>query len=165
MPSPADTFSIVPHGDREIIIRRSFRAPRQLVFDAWTRPELIRRWQAGPEGWVMTVCDVDLRVGGRVRFEWTRPESGMKMGLTGIYQDVVVPVRLVCAETFDEDWTGGEALSTLVFTEADGLTTTTNTIRYRTPEGRALALQSGMESGMAEGYRKLDEILATLGPD
>lgn len=162
MPSLAETLTIIPYGDREIIIKRSFKAPRQLVFDAWTKPELIRRWQAGPEGWVMTACDVDLRVGGRVRFEWERPQSGMKMGLTGIYQDVVVPARLVCTEIFDEDWTGGEALSTLVFTEASGMTTTTNTIRYLSPEGRAQALQSGMETGMAEGYRKLDDIFAAL---
>lgn len=157
----ADTLSVTPIGDREVLVRRSFNAPRSLVFDAWTKPDLLKRWNFGPDGWTLQVCTVDLRVGGKIRFEWLSPEGGA-MGMTGTYQDIVVPGRLVSTEKFDQDWTGGEALSTLVFVESAGRTTVTNTIRYPSPMGRDMALQSGMDKGMAIGFDRLERVLAAL---
>jgi uncharacterized protein YndB with AHSA1/START domain len=145
--------------DREIRITRTFEAPRPLVFDCWTKPELIRRWMTGPPGWSFVVCEVDLRVGGAYRFVWRGP-GGTEMGMGGVHREVVPPERIVNTQLFDQDWTGGEAVGTLVLTEKDGRTTATNTILYVSKAARDAALQSGMEQGMEAGYTRLDEILA-----
>ncbi len=145
--------------DREIRITRDFDAPRPLVFDCWTKPELLKRWLTGPPGWSFVVCDVDLRVGGAYRFVWRGPD-GIEMGMGGVHREVVPPERIVNTQRFDQDWTGGEAVGTLVLTEKDGRTTSTNTILYASKAARDGALQSGMEKGMEAGYVRLDELLA-----
>jgi len=144
--------------DREIRITRVFDAPRPLVFDCWTKPELLRRWLTGPPGWSFVVCEVDLRVGGAYRFVWRGPD-GTEMGMGGVHREVVPPERIVNTQLFDQDWTGGEAVGTLVLTEEGGRTTTTNTIRYASKGARDGALKSGMEQGMEAGYVRLDELL------
>ena len=88
------TLKVTARGEREIVIERGFEAPRQLVFDAYTKPELIRKWLLGPEGWTMPVCKVDLRVGGKYRYVW-RNQHGMEMGMGGEYREIVVPERIV----------------------------------------------------------------------
>ena len=109
---------------------RDFDAPRSLVFEAYTKPELLKRWLFGPDGWSFAVCEIDLKVGGKYRYVW-RHEDGREMGMGGVYREIVPPERLVCTELFDEDWTGGEALGTIVLTEKDGKTTLTQTMRVR----------------------------------
>ena len=76
-------------GDREVVITREFKAPRRLVYEAWTKPELVKRWLAGPEGWEMTVCDMDLKVGGSYRWEWFKQKTGETMGMGGVYREIV----------------------------------------------------------------------------
>ena len=152
---------ITTPSDREIAMTRDFRAPRARVWEAHTRPELLRRWLLGPPGWTMEVCEIDFRVGGRYRYEW-RKESGVQMGMGGAYLEITAPERIVATELFDDDWTGGgEAVATLVLTERDGLTTLVNTVRYPSQEVRDRALQSGMEEGVDYGYNRLAELLAT----
>jgi uncharacterized protein YndB with AHSA1/START domain len=153
-------LTVTTAGDRDVVMTRVFDAPRTLVFDAMTKPELIRRWLLGPPGWTMEVCDVDLRVGGKYRYEWLGP-GGVKMGMGGVHTEVVVPERIVCTQLFDEDWTGGEAVGTLVLTEKDGKTTLTNTVRYSSAAAREAVLKTPMEQGMAAGYDRLDELLAS----
>lgn len=160
MPSP-DGLTVTTLGDREIVMRRAFDAPRALVFEAYTRPELLRRWLFGPPGWEMTVCEVDLRVGGAYRYEWRGPD-GERMGVGGVHREIVPPERLVVTQLFDQDWTGGEAISTLVLTERNGRTTLTNTLRYSSTEARDAVLKSPMEHGVAAGYDRLDGILTTM---
>lgn len=155
-------MKLVTQGDREVVVTRVFDAPRQLVWDAHTKPELLKRWLFGPPGWSFTVCEIDLRVGGKYRWVWQGP-NGEIMGMGGVHREIVAPERLVCTQLFDQDWTGGEAVGTLVLTEQGGKTTLTNTIRYASPEGRAAALQTPMEQGMAMGYDRLEEFL-TRGP-
>ncbi len=145
--------------DREIRITRVFEAPRPLVFDCWTKPELLRRWLTGPPGWSFVVCEVDLRVGGAYRFVWRGPD-GTEMGMGGVHREVVPPERIVNTQLFDQDWTGGEAVGTLLLSEKDGRTTATNTILYSSKAARDGALKSGMEQGMEAGYARLDELLA-----
>src|SRR5688572_14693537 len=99
MTSPA-TVQITTPSDREIRIARGFKAPPEMVFDAHTKPELVRRWMFGPEGWEFTVCDIDLRVGGKYRFEWRKGDEEMGMG--GTYREVDRPARFVSSELFDE---------------------------------------------------------------
>lgn len=147
-------------GDREVVITRSFDAPRHHVFDALTRPELVRQW-LGPSTWEMTDCQIDLRVGGRWRYVMSGPgEEQMAMG--GQFREIVEPTRLVSTEAFDDDWTGGETLTTAVLTEHEGVTTLSTTVRYASAEARAAALATGMTEGMSLGYGRLDDLLAGL---
>src|SRR5918992_1986522 len=146
-------LKVTTPSDREIAMTRVFDAPRHLVFDAWTKPELLKRWM-GPHGWSLVVCEIDLRVGGAYRFVGRGPD-GTDMGWGGVYREVVPPERLVATESFDESWYPGEALVTTVLVEQAGKTTVTSTVRYESREARDAALKSGMERGVAEGYDRL----------
>ena len=153
-------LEVTTPSDREIAMTRVFNAPARLVFDAWTKPELIKRWLRVRAGWTMAVCEVDLRVGGKYRFVWRGPD--MTMGMGGLYREVVPPTRLVSTERFDEAWYEGEAVDTMVLVEQDGKTTVTTTVRYVSREVRDAVIESGMASGVAEGYDKLAELLPSL---
>jgi uncharacterized protein YndB with AHSA1/START domain len=156
------TLQVATPTDREIVITRVFEAPRQLVFDAHTRPELIRRWLLGPDGWSLPVCEVDLRVGGRYRYVWRKERTGAEMGMGGVYREVVVPERIVATEKFDEAWYPGEAVGTLVLVENAGRTTLTQTMLYESREARDTALESGMNEGVEASFDRLEHVLATL---
>jgi len=144
--------------DREIVMTRVFDAPRRLVFDALTKPELVRKWLLGPPGWTMPVCEIDLRVGGAYRYVW-RHENGNEMGMGGVYREIARPERLVATEKFDESWYPGEALDTTVLTEQGGKTTLTVTVQYESRDVRDAVLKSPMEKGVAAGYDRLAELL------
>lgn len=148
-------------GEREVFMTRDFDAPRHLVFEALTKPELLRRWFFGPPGWALVVCEIDFRVGGTFRYVW-RYEDGVEMGMRGTYREIVPGERIVTADVFDEDWTGGETIGTLALYERNGRTTLTSTIVYSSPEARDQALKSGMEGGLAAGYDRLEEVLASI---
>jgi len=112
----------------------------------------------------MPVCEVDLRVGGTYRFVWRGPD-GAEMGVRGVYREVVRPERLVHTEKFDEAWYPGESLITTVLAEQGGKTTLTVTMRYESREARDAVLKSPMESGVAQSYDKLAELLAAGGAE
>ena len=156
----AATLTLTAPGEREIVMTRVLDAPRKLVFDAFTRPELVKRWLLGPPGWSMPVCEIDLRVGGKYRYVWRNDSDGTEMGMGGAYRDIVVPERLVTTERFDEAWYPGEAVGTLVLVEQHGLTTVTQTMRYESREARDAVLKSGMEKGVAASYDRLADLLA-----
>ena len=160
MMNPAGLVLTTPT-DREIVMTRVFNAPRKQVFDAWTRPELVQRWLLGPPGWTMPVCEIDLRVGGKYRFEWLG-QDGTVMGMGGVYREIVIPERIVSTQLFDQDWTGGETLGTLLFVERDGKTTLTNKVLYASREARDGALKTDMAKGVEAGYARLDEIFKTI---
>jgi uncharacterized protein YndB with AHSA1/START domain len=145
--------------DLEVLVTREFNAPRQLVYDAFTKPELLKRWMYGFEGWTLAVCDMDVRPGGKIRWVW-RGRDGNEMGLKGVYKEVVPAERLVHTEIFDEDWTGGETLVTFTFTELGGKTTCAMTVVYSSKEARDGALKTGMVDGMEIGYARLDKMFA-----
>jgi uncharacterized protein YndB with AHSA1/START domain len=158
---PTGTLKLTASGDREIVMTRDFDAPRQLVFDAWTKPELVRRWLLGPEGWTMPVCEIDLRVGGAYRYVWRHLQNGTEMGMGGIFREIAAPERLVATERFDQSWYPGEAVSTLMLVEQSGRTTLTQTVRYESREARDVVLKSPMEQGVAASYDRLEELLAS----
>ena len=158
-----ESFTVSTPGDREIEVVRDFDAPRQLVFDAFTKPELVRRWLLGPDGWTMPVCEIDLRVGGAYRYVWRKESTGTQMGLGGVFREIVRPDRLVATEMFDDAWYPGEAVDTTVFEETKGTTRVRLTVLYQSKEARDTASRSGMERGMAAGYDRLEGILASLG--
>jgi uncharacterized protein YndB with AHSA1/START domain len=155
MPEP---LKITTPTDREIVIERRFDAPRDLVFLCYTKPELLRRWYGLPD-WVMTVCEIDLRVGGRWRFV-TRAPNGYEMGSGGVYREIEAPARLVNTELYDQDWTGGESLVTLRLIEIDGKTTSTITVLYASKAARDGAAATPMAEGMEIGFKRLDDLLA-----
>lgn len=157
------TMTITTPSDREVAMTRVFDAPRHLVFDAWTRPDLLKRWLGVHNGWVLAVCDIDLKVGGAYRYLWRGPE-GAEMGMGGVYQEIAAPERLVCTERFDQSWYPGGAVVTLLLVERDGKTTLTTTVRYESKEARDAVLKSPMEQGVAAGYDALDRVLAALTP-
>jgi len=154
------TLQVTTPSEREIAMTRVFDAPRSLVFDAWTKPELLKRWLGVRGGWSMVVCEVDLKVGGTYRFVWRGP-GGKEMGMGGVYREIVPPERLVATETFDDPWHPGGALDTTVLVEQGGKTTVTTTVLYESREARDAVLKTPMASGVAESYDKLAELLAS----
>lgn len=156
---PHQELTVAALGDRELTLTRGFAAPRTLVFQAHTQPELLQRWLGVRAGWLLAVCEIDLRVGGLYRYVWRHATKGLEMGLGGKYLEISAPERLVCTELFDNPWYPGDAVVTTVFVEEDGQTALTMTVRYATAEARDMALQSGMATGVGESYDKLAEIL------
>jgi uncharacterized protein YndB with AHSA1/START domain len=152
------TLQVTTPTEREIVLTRVFDAPRTLVFDAFTKPELIKRW-FGPRGWSLVVCEVDLKVGGTWRFVLRGPD-GNDMGMRGVYREIAAPDRSVHTESFDDF--PGESLVTTLLVENRGKTTLTATVRYPSQEVRDAVITSGMEHGAAESYDKLAEYLASI---
>ena len=141
------------------MITRVFDAPRKLVFDAFTKPELVKQWLLGPDGWSMPVCEIDLKVGGKYRYVWRRDKDGTEMGMGGGYREIVAPERVVATEKFDQSWYPGEAVGTFVLVEQGGRTTLTQTILYESREARDGVLKSGMEKGVVASYDRLAKLL------
>ena len=162
MRNPGD-LKVTTHGDRAIVMTRDVNAPRRLVFEAFTKPELLRQWLLGPPGWSMPVCEIDLRVGGTYRNVWRRDSDGTEMGMGGVYREIVPQERIVSTEVFDKAWYSGEALGTLVLSEQGGITTITQTVLYQSREARDGVLKSGMESGVAASYDRLAKLVVSLG--
>jgi uncharacterized protein YndB with AHSA1/START domain len=162
MPTTAKLRITTP-SDREIAMIRDFKAPRGMVFDAFTKPELIKRWLTGPSTWYMIVCEVDLRVGGKYRYVWRNKNSGVDMGMGGEYREIAAPERIVATELFDEAWYAGEAVSRIELKESSGITTVTQTLLYISKETRDMVLKSPMESGVVESYDKLEAMLEAVG--
>jgi uncharacterized protein YndB with AHSA1/START domain len=160
--SSKGSLKVTTPSDREIVITRTFDAPRRLVFDAMSRAELLPRWLLGPPGWTMVVCENDLRVGGAFRHEW-HGQDGKEMAMHGVYREVVPPERVVRTEAFDFGCPSqmGEQLATLVLTEQGGQTLLTLTLLYPSKEARDATIASGMERGVAASYDRLEELLAS----
>jgi uncharacterized protein YndB with AHSA1/START domain len=151
------TLKVTLPSDREVTLTRVFDAPRRMVYDAFTKPELLKRW-FGPRDWSLVECEVDLRVGGGFRFVLEGP-GGRRMGMRGVYRELAPPDRSVHLESFD-DFPGEPAVVTTVLTEESGKTTLTATVLSPSKEVRDAVLKSGMEHGAAESYDKLAELLA-----
>jgi uncharacterized protein YndB with AHSA1/START domain len=144
-------------GDNELVIKREFNAPKDLVFQAHTECKYLKRWMFGPDGWSLDVCSIDLNVGGKYRWVWKKGE--IEMGAGGEYREITRPDRIVCTEQFDDPWYAGEAVSTLTMEESGGVTTLTNTMRYISKEARDTVLQSPMEEGLSLGFDRLEALL------
>ncbi|RYE10878.1 MAG: ATPase [Hyphomicrobiales bacterium] len=156
MPKP---LTIEAVGDRQLVITRDFDGPRDLVWLCYTKPELLRRWYGLPD-WQMTVCDIDLRVGGKWRFVSVSP-GGYEMASQGIYTLIDEPRQVDQTEAYDDNWTGGETINELRLDAlGDGRTRTITTVTYATPEARAGAAASPMADGMEIGFKRLDQLVA-----
>ena len=147
--------------DCELVVTRTVRGPARLVFEAWARPELFRRWWA-PASFGLTIVsyEADVRTGGTYRLEMGHPSSEQTMTFHGRYVDVVPDARIV--------WTNDEGdedgpVTTVTFEESDGETLVTIHDRYPSKESLDEAIASGSTSGWSEQLRQLDAILADLG--
>ena len=145
-------------GDREIVLKRVFNAPCHLVFEAYTRPEYLRRWLLGPPGWEMVVCVAATKPGDHYRYEWRNAE-GTQFGTGGVCREFARPERIVCTELMD-GYTS-ESLVTTVLVEGHGKTTLITNCLYESREVRDMVIKSGMERGVDASYNRLEELFAT----
>jgi len=148
--------------DEQILITREFDAPRELVFKAYTTPELVKRWWHANRGEV-TVVEIDLRVGGRWRYAMTTPD-GQEVGFHGEYREIVPNERIVSTEVYEmpgaPDPEG--TLNTAMFTEADGRTTLTILVEAPSKEVRDAIIESGMEEGLQDALDLLEQAAVSL---
>ena len=160
------TAEVSMPSDHQVSVSRTFQAPRDLVYQAYTDPELLRRWCLGYPGWTMPVCEMDVRVGGKFRWVWRSDEDGKQFGFHGEYRKVEAPARIVHTEIYDAGDIGGsmtemgEALIDVSFKETDGATTVVTVMDFGSKEARDAAVATGMTDGMEASYQVLDELLA-----
>jgi uncharacterized protein YndB with AHSA1/START domain len=153
--------TVTTPSDREIVITRTFNAPRAVVFDAWTKAKHVTQWW-DPSGAPLAVCEIDLRPNGAFRFVHQGPE-GVKHAFTGMYREIVAPARLVFTTQISPS--GGESVGTLVFSEHEGRTTLTMTIACQSMADRDALLKMGVDVGTTRTLDNLDEYLGTLGQE
>jgi uncharacterized protein YndB with AHSA1/START domain len=146
--------------DTEILLSRVFDAPRHLVFEAMTKPEYVRQWWGCMEGMTMTVCEMDFRVGGSWRYV-SRLASGEEFGFHGVYQEIVVPEKIVNTEIFDP-YPDNPAVCTLSLIEHDGKTFYSNRVVHDSKEARDAHIQSGMEYGAGLSLDEIEAIAQSL---
>jgi uncharacterized protein YndB with AHSA1/START domain len=151
--------------DTEMLITRVFDAPAELIFHAWTTPELVKQWW-GFETSEWLVCEIDLRVGGTWRF--VARERDMEVGFHGEYREIDRPHRLVSTEVYEGVYEGAPSpeelgsVNTMTLDEVDGVTTMTTLVQYPSQEIRDTVLESGMESGMQVSYDRLEDLVGTM---
>lgn len=159
MPKPAE---VTLPSDREVRVTRQFNAPRQLVYDAHTRPELVRKWM-GYLGWDMPVCEMDIRVGGKYRWQWKNQEDGKQFGFFGTFTEVNAPARIAHEQHYDPGDIGGSmpagdpCLVSLDLEETGSVTTLVCTMKFASKEARDGAVSTGMTDGMEFSYARLDD--------
>lgn len=164
MPTTTEKTQVTLPSDREVKVTRSFKAPRALVYRAYTEAALVHRWLTGYPGWSMPVCEMDVRVGGQYRWRWRSDEDGKEFGFFGTFREVTAPSKLVYTETYDAgtvDYTypENETLVTVTFAEENGITTVDTLIGYGSKEARDAAVASGMTEGMDFNFQNLDRLL------
>lgn len=161
MPRPAE---VTLPSDRDVRVTRTFHAPRQLVWDAHTTPDLVKQWQ-GYGGWDMPVCEMDVRVGGTYRWQWKNREDGTGFGFFGRFTAVDEPSSLVHEQYFDPGNmdstmpTGDPCIVSLELSEQEGVTTLVCTLTFASKEAREGAVSTGMTDGMEYSYTRLDDLL------
>ena len=150
--------------DTVVRVTRDFKAPRTLVWQAHTEPNLLQRWIGGYPGWSMPVCEMDVRPGGKYRWRWRSDEDGKEFGFHGDYREVDAPREMVHAEYYDPGDFGGAmptspAITRTTLTETKGVTTLVMLIEYAAKEARAAAISTGMTDGMETSYERLDKVV------
>ncbi len=159
------TAAVTLPTDEQILITREFDAPRHLVFEAWTTPELVRRWWHAQRG-EMTVAEIDLRVGGQWRYAMVT-EDGFEVAFHGEYLEIVPNERIVSTETYEgvpEGVSEADAttVNTATFAEADGRTTVTILVQAPSKATRDAIVESGMEAGLQDALDLLEEVAVSL---
>jgi uncharacterized protein YndB with AHSA1/START domain len=159
------TASVTLPTDEQILITREFDAPKSLVWEAWTNPELVKRWWHANRGEV-TLVEIDLQVGGKWRYVMVTPD-GFEVGFHGEYREIVPAERLVSTETYEglpegvpeED---GTTLNTATFADEDGRTTVTLLVQAPNRTSRDAIIESGMEDGLQDALDLLEQVARSL---
>jgi uncharacterized protein YndB with AHSA1/START domain len=146
--------------DEQILITREFDAPKHLVYEAWTTPELVKRWWSGGRG-AVTVAEIDLRVGGAWRYVLIAA-GGFEVGFHGEYREIVPNERIVSTEIYEAMPDGDPAVNTVTFTEVAGRTTLSLLTDVTSKEVRDIIVESGMEGGVQDGFDILERIAIEL---
>ena len=148
--------------DEQILITREFDAPRHLVWQAWTTPELVKRWWTARRA-EATVVEIDLRVGGKWRYVMVTPD-GVEVGFHGEYREIVPHERLVSTEAYEglPDPDTHASLNTMTLTETDGRTTLSILVEHASKEDRDAQIASGMEDGLQDALDLLEELAVSL---
>ncbi|MEQ1934138.1 MAG: SRPBCC family protein [Fimbriimonadaceae bacterium] len=155
--------------EREVLVKRSFDAPVDLVWQAYTDPALMRRWLTAMPGWSMPVCEMTTQVGGKYRWRWRNDENGQEFGFTGEMLEVALHSKIVHTQLYDPGdgefgSMGGEpSIITVTFDEVNGITNVTTSIKFASQEDRDAAMSTGMTDGMEMSYKELDGVLAGDG--
>jgi uncharacterized protein YndB with AHSA1/START domain len=162
MAPTSGTAKVTLPSDTQILITREFDAPRNLLWRAYTEPELIKRWWAGEKGTVTSV-EVDLQVGGRWRYVMAA-NGGFEVAFHGEYREISAPERLVNTEAFEgiPDPDDNASVVTVTLAEKDGRTYLEALIEMKDKAGRDMIIESGMESGMQESYNALEQVAQSL---
>jgi uncharacterized protein YndB with AHSA1/START domain len=153
------TATVTLPTDEQILISREFDAPKHLVYEAWTTPELVKRWWTANRG-EATVAEIDLRVGGAWRYVMVT-DDGFEVGFHGEYREIVPNERIVSTEIY-EGMPEGEALNTVTFNEVDGRTTLTILVQHTSNEHRDAHIDSGMEAGLQDALDLLEQVALSL---
>ena len=160
------TAQVTLPSDTEVRVTRSFHAPRPLVWQAHTVPELAQRWLGYP-GWSMPVCEMDVRPGGKYRWRWRSDENGQEFGFFGTFDEVSEPAKL----SYDQYYDPGDFDSAMpldnptrirsTYTEKDGITALVTVLDFGTKEARDAAVSTGMTDGMEVSYQRLEALFAS----
>jgi uncharacterized protein YndB with AHSA1/START domain len=153
------TATVTLPAEDQILITREFAAPKELVYKAFTTPELVKRWWHARRGEV-TIAEIDLRVGGKWRYVMVT-DDGVEVGFHGEYREIVPNERIVSTEIF-EGYPDEEAVNTATFAEADGRTTITILVQHSSKEARDMHINSGMEAGMQDAFDLLEQVAVSL---
>lgn len=146
--------------DLDIVVKRELKAPRDLVWKAYTTPDLLKRWMLGPPGWVMPVCEIDARLGGKYRYEWVGAKGETGFGVGGEFLEFDAPRRNVATQLFEGVDMGAGQIVTLELEARGDRTLAITTIRHKTKDERDAALRSGMADGMEASYARMEQVLA-----
>ena len=162
MATTSGTAKVTLPTDEQILITREFDAPKDLVYRAYTTPELVKRWWSGKRG-EMTSCEIDLRVGGKWRYAMIA-NQGFEVAFHGEYREIVPNERLVTTEVYEGPEAEGvpAPLNTVTFTEEDGRTTVAILVDCPSREFRDAIIDSCMEGCMQEGMDLLEEVAISL---
>jgi uncharacterized protein YndB with AHSA1/START domain len=154
------TATVTLPTDDQILITREFDAPARLVWRAVTEPDLVRQWWGAERGEV-TLCEIDLRVGGQWRYVMTAASHDMEVGFHGEFYEIVEGERIVQTEVF-AGFPDAHSVNTMTLVEADGRTTLTTLVQHQAPEHRDMHINSGMEAGMQESFDALERVAVSL---
>lgn len=152
--------------DREVLVKRSFDAPVNLVWQAYTDPALMRRWLTAMPGWSMPVCEMATHVGGKYRWRWRNNENGQEFGFTGEMLEVALHSKIAHTQIYDpgdgafESMGGEPSIVTVTFNETNGITNVATSIKYASKADRDAAMSTGMTDGMEMSYQSLEGVLA-----
>ncbi|HRK20840.1 MAG TPA: SRPBCC domain-containing protein [Fimbriimonadaceae bacterium] len=160
MSATADKNKITFPSDTEVLVERSFAAPKQLLWEVITQCEHMRVWMHGFDGWTLPICEMDLRAGGSIRWGWLKGDDGTSMEIKGEFLEVTPPDRMKYRESWGEPWP--DSMNIFELEEVEGGTKLNLTMQFPSKAARDSAVETGMNDGLSVSYGRLDDLLSSL---